>query len=168
MVICRPVPHLQHELLSSNDCPGFSGPDLIDHFAHSGRRLLTPLYRLQAVTFRIVSRNGSPCRISVILLLCQHGPDCPRHLVGQRSVAVLAETGSHLSDNTISLTVLAETGSNLSDTTFYSSEKNGMPCACGLVYSVVTSSGSELSSSPSRLLSSAMASSVRSSTSCGA
>lgn len=42
MVICGAGPNLTPELLRSRLLTGFPDPDLIDHFAHSGRRLLTP------------------------------------------------------------------------------------------------------------------------------
>jgi hypothetical protein len=42
MVICGAVPNLPDELLRSKGQPGFPDPDLFDHFAHSGHRLLTP------------------------------------------------------------------------------------------------------------------------------
>lgn len=42
MVICGSGPNLTHELCCSAGSPGFPDPDLFDHFAHSGHRLLTP------------------------------------------------------------------------------------------------------------------------------
>jgi hypothetical protein len=41
MVICGSGPNLASELTSSKRHTGFPDPDLFDHFAHSGRRLLT-------------------------------------------------------------------------------------------------------------------------------
>ena len=41
MVICGLGPNLRTELLRSEEGPGFPKPDLFDHCAHSGRRLLT-------------------------------------------------------------------------------------------------------------------------------
>jgi hypothetical protein len=43
MVICGSGPNLFAELERSKQIAGFPGPDLFDHFAHSGRRLLPPL-----------------------------------------------------------------------------------------------------------------------------
>ncbi|WP_415644329.1 hypothetical protein [Sphingomonas antarctica] len=42
MVICGSGPNLFVELSRSKQIAGFPDPDLFDHFAHSGRRLLTP------------------------------------------------------------------------------------------------------------------------------
>ena len=42
MVICGSDPNLASEILCSVSLTGFSDPDLFDHFAHCGRRLLTP------------------------------------------------------------------------------------------------------------------------------
>jgi len=43
MVIRGSGPNLIGELYHSESWTGFPGPDLFDHFAHSSRRLLTPL-----------------------------------------------------------------------------------------------------------------------------
>jgi hypothetical protein len=49
MVICGPGPNLILELQGSQISTGFPDPDLFDHFAHSGRRLLSlPIIRRQA------------------------------------------------------------------------------------------------------------------------
>jgi len=42
MVISGSGPHLKNELSGSQQPAGFPNPDLFDHFAHSGHRLLTP------------------------------------------------------------------------------------------------------------------------------
>ena len=41
MVISGSGPNLYTELICSQGLTGFPNPDLFDHFAHSGRRLLT-------------------------------------------------------------------------------------------------------------------------------
>jgi len=41
MVICRLGPNLTIEFKSFENSTGFPNPDHFDHFAHSGRRLLT-------------------------------------------------------------------------------------------------------------------------------
>jgi hypothetical protein len=41
MVICRSGPNLTRELKGSENSTGFPDPNHFDHFAHSGRRLLT-------------------------------------------------------------------------------------------------------------------------------
>jgi hypothetical protein len=41
MVISGSGPHLKNELSGSQQPAGFPNPDLFDHFAHSGHRLLT-------------------------------------------------------------------------------------------------------------------------------
>ena len=42
MVICGSGPNLMNELICSKTSTGFPDPDLFDHCAHSGHRLLTP------------------------------------------------------------------------------------------------------------------------------
>jgi hypothetical protein len=44
MVISGSGPNLIVELKCSRVLTGFPNPDLFDHFAHSGRRLLSPPY----------------------------------------------------------------------------------------------------------------------------
>ena len=65
MVVRGSGPNLQSELIGS-ECPtGFPDPDLFDHFAHAGRRLLTPPavpasgLRLQLHQQAAIARAGS-------------------------------------------------------------------------------------------------------------
>jgi hypothetical protein len=69
--------------LRSQLISGFPGPDLFDHFAHSGHRLLTPPYRRWLFAVSIRSRRHSHHRISILFLFRQHRPDFPGHLVRQ-------------------------------------------------------------------------------------
>ena len=67
---------LNRRALCSRHSPGFPDPDLFKHFAHSGRRLLTPHFIWRQGDF---AACRSCChglrRISTILVLCHQRPD---------------------------------------------------------------------------------------------
>ncbi len=84
MVICGAGPNLPDELLRSRGQPGFPDPDLFDHFAHSGRRLLTPpVHRLQVELHCMTFILLRPAPDLYNLLSLSAWPRPPRHFIGQ-------------------------------------------------------------------------------------
>ena len=57
MVISGSGPNLFSELNGSMPLSGFPDPDLFDHFAHSGRRLLTPPLPVQALRCPVIRQR---------------------------------------------------------------------------------------------------------------
>jgi hypothetical protein len=53
MVICGSGPNLFVELKRSKQIAGFPDPDLFDHFAYSGRRLLTPISDVRQIFWHV-------------------------------------------------------------------------------------------------------------------
>lgn len=85
MVICGPGPNLLTRAARLGAIRWFSRSGSVRSFAHSGRRLLThPRHRRWDCATAGNSCGGHPCRIPIVLILCQHGPNRPRHPVRQR------------------------------------------------------------------------------------
>jgi hypothetical protein len=80
MVICGSGLYLWDELTGSEKLSGFPDPDLFDHFAHSGRRLLAsplPASALRSLLIRLrllLPEPGNPAALSAWPRLS--GPSC--------------------------------------------------------------------------------------------